>query len=126
MAMSTTYKILKQDHFVEIHLAGHVSPWDVLKIIHELYRQDPGKQIPDLWVLDENLDFSMHSFPSILKGLLKLAARMVKGGCRSAILSADEFQRVKLDMYCQEAVAILPYEVRNFTNRNRALSWLLD
>ncbi len=119
------YTILNHDRFVEIQLAGQVSPWDILKLIHELYRKDPEKQTPDLWVLDQNLDFSMHSFPPVLKGLLKLTARLAKKGCNSAILSADEFQRAEIDMYCQEA-ATLPYEVQNFTNRKNALSWLLD
>ncbi len=117
------YQIERQPHFVEIHLSGSVSHWDVLGIIHQLHKGDPRKEIPDLWILDPDCDFSFHSFPPIVQGILKLASRHIKNGCRSALLAADEFQRVKMDLYCAEA-AVLPYEIRTFTARDEAVSWL--
>ena len=97
--------------------------WDILKIIHHLHRNDPRKETPDLWILDPECDFSFHSFPMIVQGVLRLVAKTIKKGCRSAILAADEFQRVKVDLYCAEAT-VLPYEIRTFTARDEAVDWL--
>lgn len=117
------YQITRQPHLVEVHMSGKMSHWDVLGVVFKLYKQDPGKETPDLWILDSGCEFSLYSFPPIVQGILKLATKTVKKGCRSAILAADEFQRLKMELYCAEAKA-LPYEVRAFTDRGEALDWL--
>ncbi|MBL7016650.1 MAG: hypothetical protein ISR84_03740 [Kiritimatiellales bacterium] len=121
-----TYEIVPQDGFVEVHVSGKVSHWDLLKIVHALHKKDPKKETPDLWILDQDLDFSLHAFPTIIQGLLNLVARgAVKKGCKSAILAADKFQCAKVDIYCAEA-AVLPYEIRAFTCRTETMDWLLS
>ena len=119
-----TCEIQRKANHVEVHVSGTLSHWDVLKTIHDLHKHDPHKKTPDLWVLHPELNFSMYSFPVIVQGILKLTARLMKNGCNSAILAADEFQRAELDMFCREA-AVLPYEVRCFTSHGKALEWLL-
>ncbi|MBI9019636.1 MAG: hypothetical protein JEZ10_00065 [Verrucomicrobia bacterium] len=119
------YQIKPQSNFVEVHASGRLSHWDVLGIIHQLHKNDPRKETPDLWILDPDLDFAFHSFPPVVHGILKLIGQRLKKGCRSAILTADEFQRSKIDLYCAEA-AVLPYETLAFTSRDEALAWLLN
>lgn len=120
------YEILPQEGYVEVHVSGKVSHWDLLRVVHELHKKDPKKDTPDLWILDQELDFSLHSFPPLVQGLLNLMSRaLIKNGCKSAILAADEFQRAKIELYCAET-AVLPYEIRTFTSRAETLNWLLS
>jgi hypothetical protein len=121
-----TYNIREKTGFVEVNATGNISYWDLLKIVHDLYKRDPKKEIPDLWVLDENFDFPLCSYSPLIQGILKLASRCgIKRGCESATLAADEFQRIKVAMYCTEASA-LPYDIQAFTSRETAVAWLLD
>lgn len=125
MRTPLTYEIVSKETYVEVHASGTVSHWDLLKIIHQLHRDDPKKTKPDLWVLDENLEFSLYSFPPIIQGIAALIARnAVRNGCRSAILAADEFQKAKVEFYCTEAAAVLPFEIRAFTSCREAVDWL--
>jgi hypothetical protein len=117
------HTIQRQNGCTEVYVSGKLDHWDALKIVHDLYKNDPHKETPDLWILDPNLDFSFHSFPPVIEGILKLVSRGLKKGCRSAILAADEFQRVKVDLFCREAAA-LPYEIQAFTDRDEATQWL--
>ncbi|QHI69691.1 hypothetical protein [Tichowtungia aerotolerans] len=125
-ASASTYKIVQKENYAEVHASGKLSPWDFLEIIYRLHRADPKKEKPDLWVFDKNVDFPLHSFPRLAQGVMNLLIRSaIKEGCRSAILTADEFQKAKAELYCAEA-AFLPFEVRAFTDRSQALAWLLN
>ncbi len=119
------HEIKQKERFVEIHVTGRMSHWDILKIVHELQKSDPHKEKPDLWVLEPELDLPLHSFPRIVQGILTLVARHAVKGCKSAILAADEFQRMKVELYCFEATS-LPYKIRSFTSRQKATDWLLS
>lgn len=44
-------------------------------------------------------------------------------GSKTALVAADEFMRVPLELYKVEA-AVLPFEIQIFNNRADALQWL--
>lgn len=126
MPSSFSYEIHQEEQYVEVHAGGSFTHWDLLKIIHQLHKDDPKKEKPDLWVLDRSFELSLYSFPPLVQGILSLIARCaIRKGCRSAILAADEFQKAKVDLYCTEAVE-LPYEIQSFTSRSQALDWLFN
>ncbi len=125
MSGPLTFTITQRETHTEVQLSGSGSHWDLLKIIHRLRQSDPQKEKPDLWVLATDLDVSLYSLSPLVQGILALMTRygMLKKGCRSAILAADELQKAKMELYCAEASA-LPFEIQAFTARDKALDWL--
>ena len=47
------YEIEKKKGFFEVRVLGNTSKSEILEIIRELDRSDPGKHFPDLWIIAE-------------------------------------------------------------------------
>lgn len=110
---------------VEIKILESMTQWDLLHVVHELYRMDPRKQTPDLWTLDASLDLSRASIPIIIRAIWNLASRLISGGASSAIVSATPAQHKRVLEYCEKA-APFPYKVKCFTDLDTARRWLLN
>ena len=121
-----TSEIVYKEAHVEVHASGQASQWDLLKLIYQLQKNDPKKKTPDLWVLAEDFELSLYSFPPVIQGVLALIMRnKIKRGAKSAILAVNQFQKAKANIYCEEA-ASLPFPLQAFTNRDEAMEWLLS
>lgn len=116
------YEIEKKDRYIEVRVSGETSVWEVLRIIHELHRQDPGKRLPDLWRVAAESQVPFVHLSTIAHAVISLLPRGAPGN-RSAILAATAFQAAQLRMYEAEA-SILPFPVRVFVSEDEALAWL--
>jgi hypothetical protein len=107
---------------LEVKVWGDTSKQDLLAIIMELQRRDPGKKCMDLWMIDSDCIIPFSEFHRIVEGIHSLCPPGMVGS-RSAIVAFDSFQQAQLEMYRAEA-SILPFEMRVFGSRADAVEWL--
>ena len=119
------FSIHPQERHVEVKIDGDCSPWDMLKVIHQLSRNDPHKEIPTVWILGPDFNLSIHSYMTFIMSILKFIGQRVKKGARTAVVAVNEFQRCKTDFFCAEASA-LPYKMKSFLSQKEAVEWVLE
>lgn len=118
------YRIEKKDGYVEVLLDGNFTAMEILKAVKMLSKEDPRKEMPDLWVIPEGHLVSANWHTIIVKGIQKLCPPDIVGR-RSAVVASNEFYKAIVGMYCCEAES-LPYNIRVFTSREAAEQWLMD
>lgn len=116
------YSIQMEDGFVEVKLWGKTSIWEVLSALGDLRKNDPHKQISDLWNFASECVIPFVAFPTIVLAVLRIVPRD-KSGRRSALVVTDEIQMAEAAIYLREA-HILPFELKAFLSRDSAIEWL--
>lgn len=117
------YKIQRNDEWVEIRLWGETAKDEILKIIHEINRQDPKKELSDVWIVDKESMVPFFAFREIAESV-QLICEPGMAGTKSAIVAGDEFHRAQIEMFQAEA-KILPYPIGVFATRDEAIEWIL-
>jgi hypothetical protein len=118
------YRIQESDGFVEVHVWGKTSKWELLDAVHRLRSRDPRKEIGDLWVIAEESMVPLDAFPEIVAAIARFCFSGI-ACARSAIVAGGPFHKTLLDFYGVEA-RVLPFEVGVFTSRDEAIAWLND
>ena len=116
------YNIQKKETFFEINISGEVSIFDVLAVVEELAQQDPGKHYADLWIVAPEIEIPYSQYRNIAKAIDKLFVNPPIVS-KTAIVTADQFQKAQLEMYQAEAFD-LPLDIRVFTSRDEAVTWI--
>jgi hypothetical protein len=117
-----SYKIQEIDGYVEVSVWGETSKWEVLEIIRELQRRDPCKKVSDLWIVSGECMVPFTELSEIADAVKSLCTPNMIGS-KSAVVAANELQRMQLEMYRAEA-AMLPFEIGVFKSREDAVQWL--
>ena len=118
------YQIEKKDVFFEVHISGETSKDEVLEVIRELDRKDPGKKYPDLWLIAEESQIPYVHFIEVVQGIQSLLPPGSVGN-KTAIVAAGEFYKAQLEMY-RSVASILPFEIRVFRSRDEAVKWIMS
>ena len=118
------YNIEKKETFFEINISGEVSIFDVLAVVEELAQKDPGKHYPDLWIVAQETGIPYSQYRNIAQTIEKLFVNPPISD-KTAIVTADQFQKAQLEMYQQEA-SNLPLDIRIFTSRDEAVTWITN
>lgn len=116
------YWIGKKKDFFEVRLLGNTSKFEILEIIRELERRDPGKHFPDIWIIAEGSQVPFVYFREIAETVRSLLPSDAIGN-KTALVAASGFQKAQLEMYRSEA-SILPFEIRVFLSRDEAVEWI--
>lgn len=118
------YEIEKVDGVHEVRVWGETSKYEVLSAIRELDRRDRGKNVPEVWLVAEGCQVPFAHYRDIAEAVKNL---MPPGASpkKSAIVASGEFHKAQLELYRMEA-ASLPFEVRVFTGKDQALTWLRE
>lgn len=116
------YEIEKHDGYFEVRVSGETSKSEVLQVVRLLERQDPRKEVPDLWLIAEECQIPFHDFSKIAQAIGHLLPRGVIGS-RTAIVAANAFHQAQLGMYPAEATN-LPFPIRVFGSHEDAVAWI--
>lgn len=119
-----SFEIQRHEKFFEVSVFGTTSKLEILRILWDLKRRCPNKDVPDLWVIARESQVPFVHFTEIAKGVLKLLPARVSGS-KSAILAPDAFAEAQVQMYFAEA-SFLPFPMRVFRSREEAVRWLLE
>ena len=116
------YSIEERDGIFEVRLYGEISKFEILMVIAELCRKDPGKKHPDLWIIAAEVQIPYAYFKGISEAI-SFAFAQPPVSRRSAVVAADAFQKAQLELYRQEASS-LPLEIRVFLSYEEAVAWV--
>ncbi len=117
-----SYKITKQDKYIEVSLLAGATKWDVIQAVGGLRQRNPLKEFPDVWILDEEVVIPFSDFENIMnRSLVEFPKDMHR--TPSAIVVQDAFQLEMARLYVAELAAV-PYEIRVFTNKEEAVAWI--
>ena len=107
-----------------MRISGETSKYEILAVIWELARRDPGKKFPDLWHVAGECQIPFVHLSEIAQGVRSLLPRDAVGN-KTAIVAASESQKAEIEWYRSEA-SILPFEIRVFRSRDAAVEWIMS
>jgi hypothetical protein len=116
------YRIREKEGYIEVRVSGDTSEWEVLGIVYRLWRRDPHKKVPDLWVFAPDAVVHVSAFGFIAKGIARLCPPGFRG-TKSAMVATGGFQHAAMELY-RAAAKDQPFELRVFPSRAEALQWL--
>lgn len=118
------FKVQKEEGFFLVYLWGNATKWEVIQAVGEIRRLNWFKELPDVWVLEEDVVIPFSDYDTIIRQALSSFPAKMKGA-PSAIVVRDAFQVEMARLYIQE-LSRMPYPVRVFTSMDEALVWVKD
>ena len=118
------YEIEQVDGHFEMRLSGVTSKFEIMEMIGELTRRNPGMKRPGMWFIEPESQVPFSEFTA-LAGAIARVLPAVKVRSRTALVSSDEFQRAQMNMFLSEA-SMRSYEIQIHSSREEALAWLLE
>lgn len=116
------HEIETHEEFLEVSLSGQTSKYEILQIIGELARRDPGKELADLWILATDSQVPLPDLIEIAETIKKRLPPESRGR-KTAFVATDAFQKAQLQLYVAEA-SVLGLDMRIFPSRDEAVTWI--
>ncbi len=117
------YELEQHEGFIEAHLSGETSKYEILQTVGEIARMDPRKDLADLWCFEGDGQIPFQDFFEIAEAIRKKMPEHTLG-VKTALVVADAFHQAQLEFFVAEA-SILNLDMQIFQSRDEAVSWIM-